>query len=42
MTDPIFILSYVILFGSIFAFAIVMIWWDRRNTPKKDHPAPGE
>lgn len=42
MNDPIFILSYVILFGGMFAFGAVLIWLDRRSKPSKDHPAPGE
>ena len=42
MTDPLFILSYVILFGGLFCFGAVMIWLDRRNSRKNDHPAPGE
>lgn len=42
MNDPLFILSYVVLFGGMFAFGFLLLWLDNRSKRKSDHPAPGE
>lgn len=41
MSDPYFVLSYVIFFGGVAAIA----WWTTtldKRPPSKDHPAAGE
>ena len=41
MSDPIFILSYVIFFAGTFAIAAYLMTLDRHPVDK-DHPAHGE